>query len=151
MPSDPPSLAPLPPIVLADRDDAYGILRESLAGSLPLAVASTLAQARHLVTEQTPLVLCDCHFDDGRMYDLLRWMKATPRVARVPFMALRVREGELDDAMYESVKIATRALGANGFVDLYRWRMRYGQADAAHRLMQRIQALAAGQLEADTG
>jgi hypothetical protein len=128
---------------VADRGDALAMLRAGVA-NLPLAAAATLDDAKRLVTEHTPLVLCDCHFDDGRMYDLLRWMKAGARLAGVPFLAIRVRQGELDDAMYESVKIATRALGADGFVDLYRWQQRYGNAPAAQRLMERITQLALG-------
>jgi hypothetical protein len=90
------------------------------------------------------LVVCGCHFDEGRMYDLLRHMKATPELARVPFMAVRCVEGDmaLDDALFESVKIAVRALGGNAFVDLLRWQRRHGEAEAAHRLTQLVQDLA---------
>ena len=52
--------------------------------------------------------------------------------------------------MYESVKIATKALGADGFIDLYRWRMRYGEAEAFHRLTRSIDALAGGGKMPDT-
>jgi CheY-like chemotaxis protein len=136
----PPSMAP---IVVADHGEALDILRTSLPATRPLVAADSLAQARRLITADTPLVLCDCHFDDGRMYDLLRWLK-TSGLAAVPFLAIRVREGELDDAMYESVQIATGALGGNGFIDLYRWQLRYGAAEAARRLTQQIEALALG-------
>lgn len=131
-------------IVLATQGEAVKVLQGSLAG-LSLATATTFEQARRLLDAHTPLVLCDCHFDDGRMYDLLRWMKASPSLATVPFLAVRLRQGELDDAMYESVKIATRALGADGFVDLHRWQLRHGKAEAAQRLVRCIQALAAGE------
>jgi len=133
-----------PPIIVADTGTSVDVLRDSLQGAYSLACAQTMAQAQRLVLPETPLVLCDCQFDDGRMYDLLRYMKATPALSTVPFMAIRVREGKLDDAMYESVKIATRALGANGFVDLFRWQLRYGEAEARHRLTQCIEALARG-------
>jgi CheY-like chemotaxis protein len=132
------------PIVVADRGEALAVLRTALPDTLPLVAADTVDQARSLITPDTPLVLCDCHFDDGRMYELLRWLKSSGGLAGVPFMAIRAREGELDDAMYEGVKIATSALGGNGFIDLYRWQLRYGPAEAAKRFAQRIAALALG-------
>lgn len=132
------------PIVVADTGDAFALLRDSLGAGLQLANATTLAQARKLIDADTPLVLCDCHFDDGRMYDLLRYLKATPVLAAVPFLAIRVQEGELDDAMYESVKIATHALGGDGFVDLFRWRMKYGEQAASRKLAEKLSQLATG-------
>ena len=127
----PPGSPTFPPIVVADQGEAMQVLRRSLPPHLGLAAAATLEQAKRLVEPDTPLVLCDPHFDDGRMYDLLRWLKGRQDLQRVRFMAVRVREGELDDTLYESVKIATEALGADGFVDLFRWQVRYGPDTAA--------------------
>ncbi len=147
LPATPPSSAP---IVVADTGAAFEVLRQSLGGGVVLVAAHTLQQAKALVTADTPLVLCDCHFDEGRMYELLRYMKARPALSRVPFLAIRVSEGELEDAMYESVKIATKALGADGFIDLFRWQVRHGEAEAAHRLTRSIELLASGGRLPDT-
>ena len=84
------------------------------------------------------------------MYDLLRLMKAEPETRTLPFLAVRCVEGELlDDALYESVKIAVRALGGNAFVDLLRWQRRWGPAEASHRLTRLVDTLA-GAGPADT-
>jgi hypothetical protein len=77
------------------------------------------------------------------MYDLLRHLKGAPELRSVPFMAVRCIEGELEDALYESVKIAVRALGGNAFVDLLRWQRRWGPAEASHRLTHLVQTLSA--------
>lgn len=138
------SSATLPPIVVADGGDAVEVLRDSLPPGFALVPVGTLAQARQAIGPDTPLVLCDPHFDDGRMYDLLRWIKGQPGLNGVRFLAMRVREGELDDTMYESVKIATEALGADGFVDLFRWQVKYGPQAAARRLADRVRAIALG-------
>lgn len=130
------------PIIVADSHESYGLLKQSVVSSFALEHAITLRHATTVITAETPLVICGCHFDDGRMYDLLRHLKATPELQTVPFMAIRATEGELDDTLYESVKIAIRALGGDTFVDLFRWQRRYGEAEAAHRLTQRIEALA---------
>ena len=135
----------IPPIVVADEDAAMRLLRQHLPAGFHLAQASTLDGAKALVQAETPLVLCGCHFDDGRMYDLLRWMRASPPLKHVPFLALRLHEGQLDDAMYESLKIAVDAVGGDGFVDLYRWQLRYGHKAAGERLSRRVDALLRGE------
>jgi hypothetical protein len=138
-----PELTP-PPIVVADTAEAFALLRASLQGAWGLRHAADLSSARNLVDTDTPLVICGCHFDEGRLYDLLRHLKSRPETAAVPFLALRALEGKLEDALYESVKIATHALGGNGFIDLYRWKSRYGEVEARHRLTRAVEELASG-------
>ncbi|HVE53472.1 MAG TPA: hypothetical protein VNB23_08825 [Ramlibacter sp.] len=137
-------------ILVADTPEAFEIFRETLTSGFTLVRASTLDEARRALHPAPSLVVCGCHFDEGRMYDLLRLVKATPGTGNVPFMAVRCIEGKLEDALYESVKIAVRALGGNAFVDLLRWQQRWGQAEAAHRLTHLVQTLASTG-PADTG
>lgn len=131
-----------PPVVVADTPEAFDRLQQSVTAPFRFVAAPTYASARQLIQPDTALVVCGCHFDDGHMYDLLRFMKARPELKDIPFLAIRILEGELDDTIYESVKIATRALGANGFIDLFRLQRQHGEAEANHRLTQRILALA---------
>ena len=139
------SAQPALPIVVADSAVAVERVRGTLA-AMPFGqvVANTLPEAEAAVTADTPLVICGCHFDDGRMYDLLRYLKARPALAGIPFLSVRVLAGELDDAMYESVKIATHVLGGDGFIDLFRWRRLYGEAEADRQFAQRVGELARG-------
>jgi len=131
-------------ILVADSPEGIAAFRRALPPSASLVPVHTVDQARGLLHPPPALVVCGCHFDEGRMYDLLRHMKATPDLAHVPFIAVRCVEGDLalDDALYESVKIAVRALGGNAFVDLLRWQRRYGEAEAAHRLTRLVDSLA---------
>jgi hypothetical protein len=131
-----------PRIVVADTPDSVQAFRAALTTPLPLVCVGTFEEARRALEPTPALVICGCHFDEGRMYDLLRLMKASPGLQRVPFMAVRCLEGELDDALYESVKIAVRALGGNAFVDLLRWQGRWGVPEASHRLTQLVHTLA---------
>jgi hypothetical protein len=143
-------MAPARPILVADNADSFDAFRAALTGTFPLVHASTLDGAKVALHEVPGLVICGCHFDEGRMYDLLRHLKATPGLQRVPFVAVRCVEGELDDALYESVKIAVRALGGNAFVDLLRWQRRWGEAEAAVRLTHLVETLASAP-PSDTG
>ena len=140
------------PILLADTPEGVAAFRRALTTTLPLVSASSIDEARALLDPPPAVVVCGCHFDEGRMYDLLRHLKATHALAKVPFMAVRCVEGDmaLDDALYESVKIAVRALGGNAFVDLLRWQRKHGEAEAAHRLTQLVETLAQNP-QPDTG
>ena len=146
----PPDAPPAAPIVVADSLDGFDLLRPWLEGEFGLAAAHTLEQACRLVTTETPLVLCGVHFDDGRMYDLLTYLKGRPALAAVPFLAVRLRPGELDDAIYQSVKIAVTALGGDGFLDLFRWQSRHGEQEGAFRLVDQVRRLATGLPPEDT-
>jgi hypothetical protein len=128
---------------VADDAAAFSAFSNALTSSFTLAHATNLKSAREALETPPRLVVCGCHFDEGRMYDLLRHLKGTPHLRNIPFMAVRCVEGELDDALYESVKIAVRALGGNAFVDLLRWQRRWGPAEASHRLTQLVQSLVA--------
>ena len=131
-------------IVVADTPEGVDAFRRAMATSWDLVAVNTLEDARLAMQEPPAMVVCGCHFDEGRMYDLLRHLKATDNLSKVPFMAVRCVEGELalDDALYESVKIAVRALGGNAFVDFLRWQRRYGEIEASHRFTRLVESLA---------
>lgn len=131
-------------ILIADTPDGVAAFHRALTASFEVIAVHSLDEAKKGLGEAPSVVVCGCHFDEGRMYDLLRYLKATTGLAGVPFMAVRCVEGELalDDALYESVKIAVRALGGNAFVDLLRWQRRYGEAEAGHRLTALVESLA---------
>jgi CheY-like chemotaxis protein len=139
-------------ILIADTPDGVQAFRRALSTPFAVEAVTSLDQARQAVQEPPAVVVCGCHFDEGKMYDLLRHLKASPPLDKVPFIAVRCVEGEmaLDGALYESVKIAVRALGGNAFVDLLRWQRRYGEAEAGHRLTRLVETLAQAP-QADTG
>jgi hypothetical protein len=137
-------------ILVADLPDSFEVFRRALTSAFELTHAAHFDEAKSALMDPPALVVCGCHFDEGRMYDLLRFLKAAPGLDHIPFIAVRCTPGELlDDALYESVKIAVRALGGNAFVDLLRWQRRWGVAEASHRLTQLVQTLVAS--PGDTG
>jgi len=131
-----------PRVLVADTPESFEVFRDALTTPVTLVHATTLESAKEALEPPPALVVCGCHFDEGRMYDLLRHLKAAKALNKVPFMAVRCVPGELlDDTLYESVKIAVRALGGNAFVDLLRWQRRWGAAEASHRLTHLVQTL----------
>jgi CheY-like chemotaxis protein len=140
-----------PRILVADQPAAFAAFRDALTSPCTLEQASTLDDALAALADPPALLVCGCHFDEGRMYDLLRHVRADPQLRNLPFLAVRCVEDKLlDGALYESVKIAVRALGGNAFVDLLRWQKRWGAPEAAHRLTHLVDTLIKGS-PADTG
>jgi len=134
--------AAVPRVLVADNVEAIAAFRRALTSPFEVVPATRLAEAQAALLDPPSVVVCGCHFDEGHMYDLLRHMKATRHLKGIPFVAVRVMEGELDDPLYESVKIAVRALGGNAFVDLLRWQRKHGLAEANHRLTRLLETLA---------
>lgn len=134
--------AALAQVLVADDRESIEAFRRALTSPFHVVRATSFEEALAALADPPDVVVCGCHFDEGRMYDLLRHMKATRNLARIPFLAVRVMEGELDDPLYESVKIAVRALGGNAFVDLLRWRRKYGDAEATERITRLLESLA---------
>ena len=104
---------------LGVKNKAFPMLGASMSGiSLMLVPCVTLEAAKQAVHDDIDVVLCGLHFDECRMFDLLRFMKADPGLRRIPFLCIKTLDGTLDPTFNESVKIATQALGAAGFFDL---------------------------------
>ncbi|NNU43375.1 hypothetical protein [Ramlibacter montanisoli] len=140
-----------PRILVAEEPAAFAAFRDALTSSYVLVHAATLDEALAALSDPPALVVCGCHFDEGRMYDLLRHLRSNPQLrATCPSWGALHPDRLLDGALYESVKIAVRALGGNAFVDLLRWQKRWGGAEAAHRLTHLVETLIKGS-PADTG
>jgi hypothetical protein len=101
-----------------------------------------MAEAARLLDHRFDVIVCGTHFDESKMFDLLRLAKSLPEVRATPFLCVRVLDGELDLSAFQGISIATRALGAAGFVDLNRWRREHGFDLAREKLRDLVFSLA---------
>jgi hypothetical protein len=129
-------------ILLAVTREHIPTLSKVLEQDFELIFCSSLDQASAMLDESINLITCDTHFDDCRMFDLLRLSKADPVTRKIPFLCLRVVEGELDQTLYQSVDIASTALGAARFVDLFHLKRQCGEEDAHTKLRNLVDNLA---------
>jgi len=110
-PQGPQVLAAFPPFAL---DTVASIL----GAHVELRMVTTL-RAACAELEENPaiaLVLCGVHFDESRMYDLLRYVRATR--PRLRFLCCRILNSEIPQISREAIRIAAQALGATFFADL---------------------------------
>ena len=126
-------------VLVADGARGIAIAERMLSGTCVVVGATSTSDAlRRLGAGGISLVLCDVEFDDSRMFDLLRYVRAEPSTRGIPFLCVRTRQGELAPAVVEGLDIASRALGGAGFVDLVRLRRDLGEDAAASELRRLV-------------
>jgi hypothetical protein len=129
-------------ILIAVTPLSAPLISDILGADFELIFTDSIDHTRPLLDETIDLIACDTHFDDCRMFDLLRLVKAEPSTRPIPFLCLRVVEGALDQTLYQSVDIASSALGAAAFIDLFDLKRRSGDEQAHRRLNALIAQLA---------
>lgn len=83
-------------------------------------IGTSLTQVHGLLTKEFDLIAAFTCFDESRMFDLLRYCKADPELKDIPFIAMRIRGLRLDDTTHQAIQIATKALGAEEYIDWQR-------------------------------
>lgn len=105
-------------ILVADAPEADRPISIILAGH-EVAFVRTLGGAqRALEREKFALILVGVHFDDSRMFDLLRHLQASGPPPGCAVIGMRSRNFVSPAITIEGLEIATKALGCNLFLDL---------------------------------
>src|ERR1700704_6252322 len=106
-------------ILVADGQDIKGRIGKILA-PYELTFVRTLGEAtRALDREDYDLIIIGVHFDESRMFDLLRQVRADERYQAKPVVCVASQRFDRPISV-EGLAIATRALGANAFIDFAR-------------------------------
>src|SRR5436305_1974090 len=98
-------------ILIAASPEPGAIMERILAGH-ELALARTVAQALQRLRKQAfDLIICTITFDESRMFDLLRLVKAEREWAHIPLVCVRARADVLHEPIaLEAVGFACREL-----------------------------------------
>jgi DNA-binding response OmpR family regulator len=104
-------------ILVADVPHMDGRYSAAFAGS-QLAFVRTLGEA-HQALESGPcdLVAIGVYFDDSRMFELLRYIRADDEHAEVPVVCVRGRPG-FTAVSGRTLEMTCKALAADTFIDL---------------------------------
>jgi hypothetical protein len=103
----------MPKILVADTPEGDRRISTILAGH-EVSFVRTLAEAqRKLAAEKFALVLIGVHFDDSRMFDLLRHLQRGGTV-----ICMRSQHFNSPAITLEGLEIAAKALGCQLFLDL---------------------------------
>ena len=109
-------------IVVAIRPEDAGLMREVMGDEFDLVLCTSLQEAQAVLTPEIDMIACGVHFDDGRMFDLLKYVKANEALRAIPFWGVLRDEGMLSSAITRGIRTAMKTLGANGLFNLSQMR-----------------------------
>ncbi len=106
-------------ILIAASPEPRAVL-ERILGGHDLVCAETISQAvAFLADGRVDLIVCTIVFDESKMFDLLRLIKAAPEWEAIPFLCARVRPHILrSQTSLEAAALTCRMLEAEAFLDI---------------------------------
>ena len=103
-------------VLVADTGDAR--LSTVLAG-YSLAFVSTLDEAKMVLSGRNfDLIVISVHFDESRMFDLLRYVRWQERHRATPVICALTLDFARHAIAAEGLEIAVKALGGTAYLDL---------------------------------
>lgn len=105
-----------PRVLIAGTPTAIETVQQLLGTEVDYIPATSLDDALRRLAAHPDVILCNVRFDESRMIDLLRAVKAEPATRETPFVCFRL--GPLNAAMRKAIEVTVLALGALAFVDL---------------------------------
>lgn len=107
-------------ILAADTPDSDRRLTDILAGH-ELTFVRSLGDAQRLLAQRDfDLIAIGVHFDDSRMFDLVRHVRASGRNAGKPLVCMRSHRFA-SAISFEGLAVAARAVECSLFLDLTRY------------------------------
>jgi hypothetical protein len=105
-------------ILVADTPEGDRRISAILSG-YELVFVRTLGEAQRILgREKFVLILIGVHFDDSRMFDLLRHLQASGQRPGCAVICMRSQHFLSPAITIEGLEIAAKALGCNLFLDL---------------------------------
>ena len=103
-------------VLVADHADAR---LSGLLAAHELAFVRTLDEAKAALAGRSfDLILIGVHFDESRMFDLLRYVRWQERHRATPVVCVLTADFARHAIATEGVEIAAKALGGTAFLDL---------------------------------
>lgn len=105
-------------VLVAIRPDDADVMRRVLGDEFDVIACVSLAEAQAALTPDMAMIACGVHFDDGRMFDLLKFVKSNAALSGIPFWGLLRDDSMLSTAITRGIRTAMKTLGANGLFNL---------------------------------
>lgn len=129
-------------LLVAVTPMGYVHARRALHRRFDLISAFSIQQARvALQADGIDAILCSIHFDDSRMFDLLRVAHVV--APETPLICCRILHSPLSRPAIEGLMTSAQQLGCRGFVDFNELQRSHGQDEADRRFCQAVVELLA--------
>lgn len=122
-------------VLVAIRPDDAELMRRVLGDEFDVIACVSLAEAQAALTPDMAMIACGVHFDDGRMFDLLKFVKSNAALAGIPFWGVLRDDGMLSTAITRGIRTAMKTLGAHGLFNLSQIEQRETE-DATYRAVR---------------
>ncbi|HZD20509.1 MAG TPA: hypothetical protein VE325_07545 [Burkholderiales bacterium] len=135
-------MAARPQLLVAVTPMGYVHARRALHHRFDLISAFSMQQARiALKAEGLAAILCSIHFDDSRMFDLLR--EAQVVAPHIPFICCRILHSPLSGQAMDALLTSARLLGCRDFVDFNALQRNHDLDEADRRFCETVLELLA--------
>lgn len=124
-------------VLVAIRPDDADVMRHVFGDEFEVISCITLAEAQAALSPDLAMIACGVHFDDGRMFDLLKQVKADPQLCAIPFWGILRDEGLLSSAITRGIRTAMKSMGASGLFNLSQVDTD-GEGDTAYRELRSV-------------
>ena len=132
----------VPRLLICTLPEMLDAAIEGLAQHYDCLFALTLNDACAQLETTPDAILCNIHFDDGRLFEFVSYVRSLPDGRTVPFVVSQSR-ATLTPSMIKGVETATKALGIEAFIEIFRWREEYGPEEADSRVRAVVEAVLA--------
>jgi CheY-like chemotaxis protein len=105
-------------VLVADIPEADEKIRACLPAHDLNFVRTLGAAVRELRRDGYQLIVIDLHFDESRMFELLRYVRSLPHHKDVPVICVQCEDVMLSEAVLKNMDDAVMALGGTAFIDL---------------------------------
>lgn len=115
-------------------------LQDLFGSHFSLICVTRLDDALSMLDQGVDAVLCNVHFDEGALFDLLRIAKAHKTARSIPFFVIDASPSMALPAITQSISIASKALGADHVIHMAHWREELGDSEACLKTLNLVLA-----------
>jgi len=123
----PPSADPRPKLLIAVRPEDMALSKIILGNEFNVVFCHTYEEACRALDGSVQMVTCGVHFDNGKVFDLLRYVRATPEFETLPFFILLGAGSRYSHAIVQGIRAAAELLKVTAFTDLTRFAEKFGK------------------------
>lgn len=134
-----------PKLLLAVRPEDVALSKGILGEEFNAVFCHSYEEACAELDDSVRVVTCGVHFDNGKVFDLLRFVRENPRSADLPFFILLGAGSRYSPAIVQGIRAAAKLLKVTAFTDLTRFSDKLGANASVDALRQGIRDAIAAQ------
>lgn len=134
-----------PKLLIAVRPEDVALSKSILGDAFNTVFCHSYSEACARLDDDVRLVTCGVHFDNGRVFDLLRFVRQHPHTADLPFFILLGAGSRYSPAIVQGIRTAAKLLKVTAFTDLTRFSDKLGINASIDALRQGIRDAIAAQ------